>query len=217
MESRFGSHSWLVLACMTMLFCLSGQSCLPPTPVFGGKELAGTYSGLATLNMSMSSDSFPESITSSTQMQFSVTLNDDGRPQNLGLPAFGQGSSPIVTSLFTPGESQTSTTSLQITSGGTDGTVTVDVTATFTAVVAEVTASGFHATYDFTITGTYSGGPLDGATISVTGRATYDGEVNGDTLTYRSSVTEDLTSTMPGAGMQTAHYVISLDASLTRQ
>jgi hypothetical protein len=206
----------LPLTLAGVLITASGQNCAPATPEPFAASIEGTWKGTMTSTGTMTVPGFGSMSIGTVTADLELSVWTDGRPTSLPLRAMLQGGGGDVessSSAFTPGESTSTTHSYDITING--STTTVTVVSTVTVREADAGSTHFHTVYDYTMNASYAGGMFSGFSQLVTGSATYDATLSGDTLSYTEAADYEFEQSMSGF-TQTGSASIDTTAELTR-
>jgi len=133
-----------------------------------------------------------------------ITFGDDGRPSYLSLPIFfgtggGTGDDALHADLYEVGATRTDTESLP---GG------YTITYTVTVREAEFALTSVRVAWDFTYSISLGGSTM----MTVTGAATYDVALSGNTLNYSLTLNMEMSQ----SGISTRQEMTAT-AQLTRQ
>jgi hypothetical protein len=148
------------------------------------KAIAGTWRGNLDCTLTMTLSSLPGNPTTSTSSQVKdITFNSDGTPADLDYMAFSAAAASHCTILQV---GQSTTVTYQV-PGSSGDSLTQTITVREAIYLSEIA----HLVYDYSFHGTLGGLPCSG-----TGSQSWDCVVTGNTMSYATTCTYDITETV---------------------
>ncbi|MBU0616465.1 MAG: hypothetical protein KKI02_01985 [Planctomycetes bacterium] len=216
MEKKASVRLGALLA-LLLGFGLSGATCPNAGPTDIVSPLEGTWHGTMQTTMVITPQG-GQSVETTVEADFELTIGASGFPEQLNLPVWGQGGlsgGESYIDVFQTNTERTFSGSMEITTGGT--TYTLEWSYTITVTAAEQSATGFRFAYNIEGTSGYTDGPLAGYQSQVAGTATYEATAAGNTLSYEQMLDYNTTSTFPGGETQQMQLEMTGVGTLTRQ
>lgn len=170
------------------------------------RQISGTWDGVLNCTFTTTLEG-QEPITQTSTQNYTVTFDSDGQPARLPVASLSPDTGAADVDITDIGDAATYTSTTEINGEQITITQTASVTsATYSSTSATVTVE-----YTFDATGT-------GFTQTGTGAQTYTFSVSGDSMTYTTSASYDVTQTISVAGTtQSSSFTISIECEGTLQ